>query len=383
MKLSATLTPNEATRHRWDCAVIGAGPAGAMAGREMAMRGASVLLIEKAEFPRYKVCGCCLNPRSLEILGDTGLDHIIGDGNGIAVNRVRLAASGRIAEFGIPQGAAISRSEFDLRMAQEAIAKGVQFLPNTAAFLESKSPDYRTLKLRSGTEEVVIESRIVIAATGLAGQFEKGNAKEAVVIEPGSRIGAGVITELIAGYSRDVIHMACGRSGYVGIVQIEGDRLDIAAALDAEAVRRAGGIGPVAAEIMTQSGLPEIPELANRPWKGTPFLTRHVKHLAEERLFRIGDAAGYVEPFTGEGMAWALAAGRAVVPLAIAGVETWSSDLIAEWNRIYRYEVARRQTTCRLAAAVLRQPFLTGSAVRLLSAMPLLAKPILRGMYRR
>jgi flavin-dependent dehydrogenase len=109
-------------------------------------------------------------------------------------------------------------------------------------------------------------------------------------------------------------------------------------------------------------------------------LTRRAPCLADERLFVIGDAAGYVEPFTGEGIAWALASGRAVAPLVQRAAEHWHPGLEREWAAVYRREVAQRQFACRLLAGVLRHPILTRAAVALLAQAPFLARPIIRRM---
>ena len=60
----------------WDAVVVGAGPAGAVAARELARRGHRVLLAERAKFPRGKVCGCCLNEHTLSALAAAGLGDL-------------------------------------------------------------------------------------------------------------------------------------------------------------------------------------------------------------------------------------------------------------------------------------------------------------------
>ncbi len=52
----------------WDVLVVGAGVAGAMAAHGAAQRGLSVMLIDKAAFPRGKACGCCLNQAAVKLL---------------------------------------------------------------------------------------------------------------------------------------------------------------------------------------------------------------------------------------------------------------------------------------------------------------------------
>jgi 2-polyprenyl-6-methoxyphenol hydroxylase-like FAD-dependent oxidoreductase len=112
--------------------------------------------------------------------------------------------------------------------------------------------------------------------------------------------------------------MATGRGGYVGLVRVEDGRLDMAAAFDPVFVKSVGGLGAAAETILREVGWPAPPALAEEPWKGTPALTRRARRLAGHRCFVVGDAAGYVEPFTGEGMAWAVMSAAAVAASACA-----------------------------------------------------------------
>ena len=73
MTVAAMITAEEAAARSWDAVVVGAGPAGSVAARELARRGVSVLLVDKATFPRAKVCGCCLNAAALDTLAKIGL----------------------------------------------------------------------------------------------------------------------------------------------------------------------------------------------------------------------------------------------------------------------------------------------------------------------
>jgi len=195
-------------------------------------------------------------------------------------------------------------------------------------------------------------------------------------------VGAGALAPAApGGYEPGRVFMACAREGYAGLVVLEDGRLDIAAALRPEAVRHAGGIGLLVERILARAGLPSIPEIERLRWKGTPILTRTPHRLAEGRVFRVGDAAGYVEPFTGEGIAWAIAGGRALgAILASAGIDSDRAAL--RWERAHAQEVERRQLLCRAARGVLRSPLLTRSLVRTLAYCPPLARPFLAVLHR-
>ena len=95
-------------------------------------------------------------------------------------------------------------------------------------------------------------------------------------------------------------------------------------------------------------------------------------------LFRsvLGDAAGYVEPFTGEGMAWALASAEALAPIALRAIAEWDASIPHTWQRTYDATVTQSQRSCRTVARALRHPSLVGAAVAALSHWPSLARPI-------
>ena len=382
MTLTATITLAEAALRTRGAVVVGAGPAGATAARELARRGVDVLLVDRAAFPRWKVCGCCLNGRAAALLDAAGLADHPALRRAIPLKSLCLTSGGRLASVPLFGGAALSRESFDVALIQAAVEAGAAFLPETRAILSEKDAKSlgcaapRRVLLQQGEKRAEVSARVVLAADGLAGQFLARNATAASA-ESGARIGAGTTTtDAPDFYQPGVVYMTCGAGGYTGLVRLEDGRLDVAAAFDASEVR-AGGPGAAAVRLLHEAGWPAPDGLAELPWRGTPPLTRHARQVAAERLFVVGDAAGYVEPFTGEGMAWALASGTAVAPLAVRAVERWRPELIQQWAAIHRRVVSRRQTVCRAAAAVLRRPWLTRLMVRLLGQAPMLAAPVI------
>lgn len=353
-----------------DVAVVGAGPAGALAAGLIAARGRSVLLVDRAHFPRPKVCGCCLNGRALAALAAAGLDDLPRRLGAVPVSSLRLAAGRRSAAVPLSGGVSLSRTAMDTALIDAAIARGVIFRPGTPATLGDVYADKRVLML--GDEPV--EAAVVLAADGLGGRLASTTTPEV-----GSRIGAGTVVESPDFYEPGTIYMTTGPGGYLGLVRLEGGKLDLACALDREAVRRAGGPGPVAASLLDHAGWPLPLGLSDASWRGTPPLTRSARQVAGHRLFVLGDAAGYVEPFTGEGMAWAMSSAVALAPLAS---QPWQPQQAAKWTRTHQRIVTARQLPCRVLSSVLRRPWLTGVVVRCLSVFPALAGPITRRLDR-
>jgi len=363
----------------WDVVVVGAGPAGSLATREVARSGLKVLLVEKSPFPRFKVCGCCLNQRSLATLESVGLGQQIDRLGAVPLRQMCWAESGHRALLALPGGASVSRSALDAALVDEAIDAGAQFLSNTFARLGPAVDSFREVHLSRGGESVTVNARMLLAADGLGSNLLAGEQKIHHEIRTDSKIGAGAIAEIDApDYEPHVIYMACGQGGYVGAVRVEDGRLNLAAALDPSIVKSQRGLHEAVATVIAQSGLPPVAGIADMDWRGTPLLTRHLSALGTERVLVLGDAAGYVEPFTGEGIAWALTLGAAVAPLAGRGAKHWNESLIDEWAEVYRRIVRRRQWVCRAVATALRHPRLTRSVVTTLSYAPGLAKPVVR-----
>jgi flavin-dependent dehydrogenase len=355
--------------------IAGAGPAGSVAAVVLASAGADVLLVDRAEFPRPKVCGGCLGARAVEALGYAGVADLPDQLGAPALDRVFLTAGRGCAELALPPGRALSRTALDEALVGEAVRAGAEFLPGTRATLVAPG------LVRLTDEEV--RARVVLAADGLSGDLLRDVPGFEARVAPASRIGAACAPLApIPFYRSGAVYMIAGRGGYAGIVRVEDGSLHVAAALDPAAVRAVRGPGPAVAAILEEAGAPPVPGLCDARWAGTAALTRRRIHAAGERLFLIGDAAGYVEPFTGEGMAWAMASGLAVTPLALEACDRWRPSLASRWESEHARVVARRQRLSRMLARVLRRPHVTRALVDILARGPGLANPMLHRLGR-
>ena len=297
----------------WDVVVLGAGPAGAVAARQFALQGHSVLLIEKSQFPRLKVCGGCLGGAALDVLTDLGLGDLPAKCGGVPLRKMCLASGGSIAEIEIGRRIAVSRQTFDAALVEEAILAGALLSTETTGSLElSANSGDRSVMLRRHNKVIVVRTKAVVVATGLSPCQSDFHARAS----PKSRIGLGAIVEHAGGYAESsVLHMACEAEGYVGIAPVEDGRLDIAAAVDTAALSAAGSPGKLVSAILNQAGLPEFAELGAAHWRGTPLLTRqtnaswiesllnsrrcsHIRGTVHWRGYRMGHAVGSTSMFS-------------------------------------------------------------------------------------
>jgi flavin-dependent dehydrogenase len=355
----------------WDAIVIGAGPAGALAARQLAAGGARALLVERRVFPRSKVCGCCLNGQALAVLRSAGLGSLVAELGGVELDEFQLRYRGRVARLALPMGAVISRARLDAALVAAAIDSGAQYVQETRGLVDGVRGGTRVVRLVQSRGAIEVDARVVLVATGLGSLSLAADAKAETRIAAGSRIGAGcVVPDAPEFYDPRTVFMAVAREGYVGMVRLEGGSLNVAAALEPGFVRRSGGPGDAAAAVLADAGFPPIVPLGRLPWQGTVGLTRRTRPIAASRLFLLGDATGYVEPFTGEGIAWALASGEAIAPLALRAIERWEPHLAREWDGLHRRLVRRRQLVCRAAAAALHRPWLAHLGFEFLTRLP-------------
>jgi len=370
-------TISEAASREWDVAVVGAGPAGGVAALEAAASGCSVLLIEKKSFPRYKVCGCCLNRRVIENLREMGLGPMLESAGATPIERFDVRYRSKSAQVEIDGGLSLSRSRFDAELAQAAMERGAVFLPETKAELGRADSTCRSLTLTAYGEKSTVRARVVIAADGLGGRLLSEHDSEWV--SDRSLIGAGT---LVPGEAIDIpdraIVMAMGRSGYVGLVRIEGGLINVAAALSPKKVKESG-IAIVVQEILSECNLTLTTDRESLVWKGTSTLTRQSARLGSERVFVVGDAAGYIEPFTGQGISWAVDSARNIQSFIHEVLtEGWRSDAVSRWERNHVRAISRHQRLCRHLSWSIRSPFLMRSGLRVINTFPGIAAPFTR-----
>jgi flavin-dependent dehydrogenase len=355
----------------WDAIVLGAGPAGAIAARQLAASGTRTLLVEKKAFPRGKVCGACLNESALRVLESVGLGDLVADLGGIRLEGFQLGFRGRAIRLALPGGRALSRARFDAALVDTAVASGAAFLPESQGLIGPVQAGGRRVVLVQAGRSITATARVVLIATGLGQAPFQGDPGVRSHAWDRSRVGAGCsVDDHPDFYHEPMIFMAVGRHGYVGLVRVEGDQLNVAAAFARELIKDYGSPGTAAQTVLAEAGFPSIPALASAWWQGTVPLTRRTWPVAGERFFVLGDAAGYVEPFTGEGMAWAMMCGKAVEPLARRAMDSWDPALIREWTALHRQLVARRQFLCRGLAFMLRHPWLARTGFELAIRAP-------------
>ena len=149
----------------WDVLVVGAGPAGSSAARVAADGGASVLLVDRARFPRYKTCGGGLIGISLAHLPSAVLSTVEQE-----IREVRFSLRGgalKVRRRTPPFLSLVQRERFDDALVKAAVSAGATFLDSVVV----KSVDETDGVVTVATDGSLLRARVVIGADGTSGRI--------------------------------------------------------------------------------------------------------------------------------------------------------------------------------------------------------------------
>ena len=373
----SNLSASMAMERSWDIVVLGAGVAGASFASMAAEGGMSVLLVEAKEFPREKVCGGCLNRRAQTFLRERGLLKPLLESGAVPIASLHVQLAKHSSNWSVPSMLSVRRSTLDHLLVSDAIERGACYLSETRGMVEpleiqessvqqERSPIHRTVHLQSPSSKsrdtVAVQCRTVVVATGLSrSALPRGEVWPTTQMES-SRIGVHTLVpssamkiekelETKAKRREPTLHMLIGTIGYLGVCKTDGDQWDFAAAIDPDQVRRFGSIAACVRAILKENGLTNTAFLEQSSWQSTPHLTRTSDCVAMNGVFLLGDAMGYVEPFTGEGMSWAFAGAASLHQITCkASHAIEHSTAEQSWNRWVTTAHRSRQKSSRWVA---------------------------------
>lgn len=321
-------------RRVWDVVVVGAGPAGASAAYAAAVTGRRVLLLEKAELPRYKTCGGGIIGPSRDAL-PPGFDLPLKD----RVDAVTFTHNGRFSRtrrsrqmlFGL-----INRPEFDQQLVEHAQKAGAELRTGVAVQRVeqhgSAVPDRRTVALVLQGGETVL-ARAVVGADGSAGRIGAHVGVKVDQVDLGLEAEIPV-PETVAEDWRGRVLIDWGPiAGSYGWVFPKDDTLTVGVIS-----RRGEG---AATKRYLEDFIGRLGLAGFEPSISSGHLTRcraDDSPLSRGRVLVCGDAAGLLEPWTREGISFALRSGRLAGEWAVRIAE--SHDAVDTRRQALNYAFA-------------------------------------------
>lgn len=332
----------------YDAIIVGAGPAGAVCASTLANAGRRVLLLDRANFPRDKVCGDCLNPAVWPIIDRLGLRERLLALPHTAVREISYHGIGG-TDIRFPMSHAteivVKRRDLDALLVARAVEAGAEFRDGVTVSRIASGWEV-------GSDAGLFRAPVVIAADGrnsavarLAGRLPT-TARERIAIQ--CHCPRPV-------WHGDAVRMMFYPGGYGGTARLGDEDINLCL------VASPDHLAMVQTMAMREFALPP-----NTEWRTvSPLARADATDIASDGLFLVGDAARVVEPFTGEGIYYAMRSG-----------ELAAEALISEGNAQDAYRTAHREMyrgrlwINRLARMAGMHPQVTSLALKVMRLWP-------------
>lgn len=365
-----------------DIIVVGAGPAGSTTAALAARAGARVLLLDRAHFPRQKACAEYMSPGVMDVLNRTGLAAPVLERCPLPVPGMDIvSASG--ARFRLRyrrdgeavQAMTLPRVELDHALAAQAVAEGAQ-LEEGVIVREPIEWDgaVQGVKASVGGRALRLHARLVVIADGARSSVRQAMGLSRPVRWP-HRMG------LVAHFAGSAIspggfgqmHVASG--GYCGLAPLPGGGVNVGLVIHTPV---SGGPRTAPSRVL-DDWIAEHQSLAASlsgftrisPVRGMLPVGARSRRDAGPGFLLVGDAAGFFDPFTGEGIHRALVGGEIAARTALAALaHGFRLDAIRHYHRARRNAFANKEIVTMLVQAFVRFPHLLDYAVPRLETRP-------------
>jgi geranylgeranyl reductase family protein len=318
---------------KFDVAVIGAGPAGSSTAITLARLGYAVILLDRARFPRHKLCGDFLNPINWRVLKDLGVADALDDCARVKISQFSISsASGRKAAGPLPLqeppdwGLGIRRYWLDDILVKRARQAGVTVAEECNVAALAKDTSGWSIQFRRGQGHEKRRARLLVGADGRNSRVARQLGLDAGP-PANSAVGFQMQLKLRAGMEDSVqLHQFPG--GYAGVVRLDRDTINLAFTIERSRLR-----APASFAELRKHYLDGNPALCDLLLHAEPCCdlrsTWPVYQAARTRygddFLLVGDAAQVTEPVSGEGIYFALQSGQLAARRLAAGLQNPAS----------------------------------------------------------
>lgn len=382
---------------RPDVVIVGGGPAGATAAILLAAGGARVWLLDKAVFPREKLCGELLSPEAVPILARTGVLPPLASRAGRASDVVFTSATGGSLRLPVPHGGAarpghggvalgIPRREMDAALLARASALGVDvvegFEVRELGLVAGRAGEIRG-HVRGRATSTAFTARCVLAADGRDSTLAR-------LVDPARRRRRASPRFGIKAHYRGIsgldgaVELHWFRGGYVGLTDLGEGLVNVCSLID----RSVAGDIPreperIATEVFCSNPFARA-RLARAErvseWHAVGSLVFRSEVPARAGVLFLGDAAGTIDPFAGEGMSMALRSAEIAAEEVLLDPDGAPRRYAPRWRAEFSRRIAFARGLGRFAIRPVFQRPLIGILGRVPSLGRLLARATRAGI---
>ena len=371
-----------------DVIIIGAGPAGTATALLLKKKGYQTILLEQAKFPRDKVCGEFISPAADSILNELGVLDSIEAQSPIRLKGVFLSSYEESEMFvdypdmpyspGPVTSLSLPRIVFDNLMLEKVRESGVE------------------IREQHKVLDFIFQDGAVVGVTGRDSRKTPFTLKAPIVVDAGGRNSISLRkmnlkksskssekTAIAAHWEgasllKDYCYMHVSQPGYTGIAPVSKDLTNVVLVLDSFYLKgrsiedlyvKTVLKNRQRKDLLTGGRLTEKPRVVNS-------LAFSVKKPSCGGLVLVGDAMGFIDPFTGEGIYLSLRSAQIatdIIDLAFKNSD-FSQNLLSQYETIRRREFRKKFMLVNILQKLIYSPPLCTRVMRILSRNPALAK---------
>jgi 2-polyprenyl-6-methoxyphenol hydroxylase-like FAD-dependent oxidoreductase len=366
----------------WDAVVVGGGPAGLAFAAAAAASGLSVLVLERETFPVDKACGEGLLPAGRRALEALGVLPLLAPGAAAELRSIRWRdEGGRGVRLALPPpfGLGIRRTALSTALRARALSLGVEVREATSVAAHARGPAGVRAVLAGGEE---VEGRVLVAADGLSSPVRRREGLE-LPVAGARRLGVRRHFS-VAPWSDGVeVHFGDGVEAYV--TPVGPHEVGIAFLFAGLSPSPSASPRPATPDEVAPGStrfddlLQRFPALSSAlrgaapssSVRGAGPLARRSRAPVADRLVLLGDAAGYLDAVTGEGLSLSLSCALDLARLLPAALQAGASArALAPYARLWRrrYRVYRAYTGLMLQLST--RPALRRAVLRVAGGLP-------------
>jgi len=355
-----------------DCLIVGAGPAGSVAATVLARAGARVRIVDRSMFPRDKLCGDTVNPGTLGLLRRLNMAAAI-DGCGLPVAGMRVTGERGVVIEGRYRdgvtGRSLLRRHLDWMLLQDALAAGAQFEPAcTVRGAVMDGNGVAGVRISGRPFHGEVRARVTIAADGRRSTLAFGLGMARHPARP-RRWAMGLYVENaeVAGLPRDLgeMHVRSGR--YIGIAPVPGGLTNVCVVRPWRPGEQAFGdpktavFGELARDPLLRDRFAGA-RLAGAPAVLGPLAVDVNDAVHVDGLLLAGDAAGFIDPMTGDGLRFAVRGAELAALAALDALEHGWQGVHERLATRRRAEFSAKWRFNRLLRSLVTSPAAIGGA---------------------
>jgi menaquinone-9 beta-reductase len=362
----------------FDVIIVGGGLAGLCNAIHLSKFNKKVLLIEKNEFPKHKVCGEYISNEVLPYLAF--LDFNPFDFGAVKIEKFQLSTTNnQLISVKLPLGGfGISRYKLDFELLQKAIQNGVIILQDLVINIQFTNDIFEV----ETKENQHLTSKIVIGAFGKRSFLDVALQRD--FIQKKSPY-LGVKIHVKGNFPHDLVALHNFKGGYCGVSKVENNEINLCYITNFTSFKKHKNIEDFQENVVFKNTyLKDIfknsTSLFDEPLTISQ-ISFESKTLVENHIIMCGDAAGMIHPLCGNGMSMAIQSAQIASKLILNYLEgkistrkALENEYLSQWNRQFKW----RLKAGHFIAMLFRQDKIANFLLQILSKLPFLLPIIIK-----